>query len=78
MLQLRVVVEVQDTDAAIAVYRGQLGMPAEFVVDGGNDARVIALQAGRATLELVTPAQRRLIDELEVGRDVSPPIPASV
>jgi hypothetical protein len=37
--------------------------------DGG--ARVIALQAGRATLEIVNPAQRRLIDQLEVGREVS-------
>jgi hypothetical protein len=29
------------------------------------------LQVGRATLELINPAQRRLIDRLEVGRDVS-------
>jgi predicted enzyme related to lactoylglutathione lyase len=74
VLQLRVVVEVDDFDAAIAFYRDQLGMPEEFVVDSGEDARVIALQAGRATLELVTPTQRRLIDRLEVGRDVSPRI----
>lgn len=74
VLQLRVVVEVDDFDAAIAFYRDQLGMPAEFMVDSGDDARVAALQAGRATLELVTPAQRRLIDHLEVGRDVSPRI----
>ena len=32
---------------------------------------VLALQAGRATLELVNPQQRLLIDELEVGREVS-------
>jgi len=31
----------------------------------------MALQAGRATLEIVNPAQRRLIDQLEVGREVS-------
>ena len=31
----------------------------------------MALDAGRATLELINPAQRRLIDELEVGRDVA-------
>jgi uncharacterized glyoxalase superfamily protein PhnB len=74
VLQLRIVVEVDDFDAAVACYRDQLGMPAEFMVDSGDDARVVALQAGRATLELVTPAQRRLIDELEVGRDVSPRI----
>ena len=74
VLQLRVVVEVDDFDAAIAFYRDQLGMPEEFLVDSGDDARVVALQAGRATLELVTPAQRRLIDRLEVAQDVSPRI----
>ncbi len=74
VLQLRVVVEVDDFDAAVAFYRDQLGMPEEFSIDSGDDARVVALQAGRATLELVTTGQRRLIDELEVGRDVSPPI----
>lgn len=74
VLQLRVVVEVEDFDAAIAFNRDQLGMPEESLVDSGDDARVAALQAGRATLELVTPAQRRLIDRLEVGHDVSPRI----
>ena len=31
----------------------------------------MALQAGRATLEIVNPEQRRLIDQLEVGHEVS-------
>jgi catechol 2,3-dioxygenase-like lactoylglutathione lyase family enzyme len=74
VMQLRVVVEVEDFDAAVAFYRDHLGMPEEFFVDSGDDARVVALQAGRATLELVTAEQRRSIDRLEVGRDVSPPI----
>ena len=74
VLQLRVVVEVDELDAAIEFYRDRLGMPEAFLVDSGDDARVVALEAGRATLELVTPAQRRLIDRLEVGRDVSPRI----
>ena len=74
VMQLRVVVEVDDFDAAVAFYRDRLGMPEEFTVDSGDDARVIALQAGRATLELVTSAQRQLIDRLEVGHDVSPSI----
>ena len=68
--QLRLVVEADDFDAAVAFYRDALGLPEEFSVETG-EARVIALQAGRATLELVNPAQRRLIDRLEVGRDVS-------
>lgn len=74
VVQLRVVVEVDDFDAAVAFYRDRLGLPEEFLVDSGAGARVVALRAGRATLELVTPEQRRLIDRLEVGRDVSPPI----
>lgn len=74
VVQLRVVVEVDDFDAAVSFYRDHLGLPEEFMVDSGHDARVVALQAGRATLELVTAEQRRLIDRLEVGRDVSPPI----
>ncbi len=74
VVQLRLVIEVDDFDTAVAFYRDQLGLAEEFFVDSGDDARVIALQAGRATLELITPAQRRLIDNLEVGHAVSPPI----
>ncbi len=68
--QLRFVVEADDFDAAVRFYRDALGLPEEFSVVTG-DARVIALQAGRATLEIVNPAQRRLIDDVEVGRQVS-------
>lgn len=46
-------------------------MPEEFFVASEGGALVVALQAGRATLEIVNRAQRRLIDELEVGRPVS-------
>lgn len=69
--QLRLVVEAQDFDEAVAFYRDTLGMPEEFFVEGEGGASVVALQAGRATLEIVNPAQRRLIDRLEVGREVS-------
>jgi len=69
--QLRLVVETDDFDQAVAFYRDVLGMTEEFFVESDNDARVMALQAGRATLEIVNRAQRRLIDQLEVGRDVS-------
>ena len=71
VLQLRLVVEAEDFDAAVAFYRDTLGLPVEFAIDGGDGASVVALQAGRATLELVSPAQRRYIDEVEVGREVS-------
>jgi predicted enzyme related to lactoylglutathione lyase len=69
--QLRLVVEAHDFKAAMAFYSGVLGMPIEFAVDSEGGASVVALQAGRATLEIVNPAQRRLIDDLEVGRQVS-------
>lgn len=72
--QLRLVVEAHDFEAAVAFYRDTLGLPQEFAVDSDGGASVVALQAGRATLEIVNPAQRRLIDELEVGREVSRPI----
>jgi tRNA(Arg) A34 adenosine deaminase TadA/predicted enzyme related to lactoylglutathione lyase len=68
--QLRLVVEADDFDEALAFYRDVVGLPVEFATQDG-DARVVALRAGRATLELVNPAQRRLIDQLEVGYEVS-------
>ena len=69
--QLRLVVEAADFDEAVAFYRDLLGMEEEFFVESAGGALVMALQAGRATLEIVNPAQRRLIDHLEVGREVS-------
>lgn len=69
--QLRVVVESANFDEAVAFYRDALGLREEFAGDSAGEARVLALQAGRATLEIVNPAQRRLIDQLEVGREVS-------
>ena len=72
--QLRLVVEADDFEEAVAFYRDVLGMPEEFYIESEGEALVMALQAGRATLEIVNPAQRRLIDQLEVGREVSRPI----
>ena len=69
--QLRLVVEAEDFDAAVAFYRDTLGLVEEFNITSDGGAHVVALQVGRATLELVNPAQRRLIDTLEVGREVS-------
>ena len=69
--QLRLVVETEDFEEAVAFYRDALGLEEEFYVESEGGALVMALQAGRATLELVNPQQRLLIDQLEVGRDVS-------
>ena len=71
-MQLRLVVEAEDYDAAVHFYRDVLGLPEELAVAGPDGAHVTILQAGRATLELANPAQKRFIDRIEVGRDVAP------
>lgn len=74
VLQLRLVVEAADYDAAVRFYRDVLGMREEgaFTAQGHPDARVTILDAGRATLELANPEHKRAIDEVEVGRQVAP------
>lgn len=63
--QLRLVVEAEDFDAALAFYRDVLGLPERAAFEGEGDARVAILDAGVATLELSNPAQVRLIDRVE-------------
>lgn len=72
--QLRLVVEVDDLDAAVTFYRDVLGLTEEEAIAGDQGEKVVILQAGRATLELANRAQHRMIDELEVGRPVAPRI----
>jgi predicted enzyme related to lactoylglutathione lyase len=72
VLQLRLVVEAEDYQAAVRFYRDLLGMPEELALAGPDGAQVMILGAGRATLELANPAQKRYIDEVEVGRQVAP------
>jgi predicted enzyme related to lactoylglutathione lyase len=70
--QLRVVVRAEDYDQAVAFYRDALGLPEEEAFSGEDGAQVTILDAGRATLEISNPAQVRMIDDVEVGRPVSP------
>lgn len=76
--QLRLVLRAEDFDAALRFYRDALGLTEqEAHRDGG--ARVVILDAGRATLELANPAQIDLIDTAEMGRTgVSPPARVAV
>jgi predicted enzyme related to lactoylglutathione lyase len=74
VMQLRLVVEADDFAAAVAFYRDALGLTEQAAFEGDNDARVIILDAGRATLELCNTAQKQMIDAVEVGRPVSPKI----
>ncbi|MBO1752888.1 VOC family protein [Actinotalea sp. BY-33] len=70
--QLRLVVEAADYEQALAFYRDVLGLPEQAAFQGEGGARVAILDAGRATLEIANPAQKRMIDEVEVGRQVAP------
>jgi predicted enzyme related to lactoylglutathione lyase len=70
--QMRLVVEAVDYEAAVHFYRDVLGLPEELAVSGPDGAHVTILAAGRATLEIANPAQKRFIDEVEVGRQVAP------
>jgi predicted enzyme related to lactoylglutathione lyase len=71
-LQMRLVVEATDYEEAVRFFRDVLGLPEELAVSGPDGAEVTILQAGRATLELANSAQKRFIDEVEVGRQVAP------
>jgi catechol 2,3-dioxygenase-like lactoylglutathione lyase family enzyme len=68
--QLRLVVTVDDLDAAIRFYRDELGLPEEaaFTAEG---RRVVILDAGRATVELGDAGHADYIDAVEVGRRVA-------
>jgi predicted enzyme related to lactoylglutathione lyase len=68
VLQMRLVVEADDYDRAIAFYRDALGLPEELAVSGPDGANVTILAAGRATLEIANPAQKDFIDRVETGR----------
>jgi catechol 2,3-dioxygenase-like lactoylglutathione lyase family enzyme len=74
VLQLRVVVEADDYEAAVAFYRDRLGMPELVAYAEGGDDRVSILDAGRATLEIASPGHKRAIDEVEAGGRPSPRI----
>lgn len=72
--QLRLVVEVDDFDEAVRFYRDALGLPEDEAFEGDGDARIVILQAGRATLEVINSAQKAMIDEIEAGGRSSPRI----
>ncbi|MGH2428979.1 MAG: VOC family protein [Candidatus Limnocylindria bacterium] len=72
VIQMRLVVEAEDYEEAVQFYRDVLGLPELEAFEGEGDARVAILDAGRATLEIANPAQKRMIDDVEVGRQVAP------
>ncbi len=68
--ELRVALTVADFDGALAFYRDALGL--RQVADWSSDTgRVVLLEAGRATLELLDDAQATTVDRIEAGQRVS-------
>ena len=69
--ELRLVVTAADWEAAVALYRDALGLPqvADF---SGEQGRVVLLEAGRATIEVMDAEQAAFVDGVEVGRRVAP------
>ena len=68
--EFRVALTVPDFEQALAFYRNALGLDqlADWSSAGG---RVVLLDAGRATLELLDEAQAETVDAIEAGRRVS-------
>jgi AcrR family transcriptional regulator/catechol 2,3-dioxygenase-like lactoylglutathione lyase family enzyme len=72
--QLRVVAQAAEFEAALTFYRDVLGMPQAEAYEADGGARVVILDAGRATLELANPAQVAFIDRVETDGGASDPI----
>jgi len=73
-MELRLVLTVDDFDAALGLYRDALGFPELEQWETSGDARIAILEAGRATIELVNEEQAATIDDVEVGRRVAGPV----
>jgi catechol 2,3-dioxygenase-like lactoylglutathione lyase family enzyme len=71
--ELRVALTVEDFDGALGFYRDALGLPQ--IADWSSDeGRVVVLEAGRATLEVLDEAQAEYVDRIEAGTRVAGPV----
>ena len=68
--ELRLCVTADDYDKAVRFYRDVLGLR-EREAYSSEDGRVVILEAGRATLELLDPRHAEFVDEVEVSRRVA-------
>ena len=71
--ELRVALTLDDYEQAVGFYRDTLGLPVRMSWDEPEGSGTI-LEAGRATLELLSEDQAELIDRVEVGRRVAGPV----
>ena len=71
--ELRLALTVEDYDQAVAFYRDGLGLPVVEAFEGPDGSGVV-LDAGRATLELLSVRQAEMVDRVEVGSRVAGPV----
>jgi catechol 2,3-dioxygenase-like lactoylglutathione lyase family enzyme len=71
--ELRVALTVDNYEEALAFYRDVLGLPVVEAFDQPEGSGVV-LDAGRATLELLSTGQAALVDGVEVGSRVAGPV----
>ena len=71
--ELRLALTVERYGEAVAFYREHLGLPEIESFEGPGGGGVV-LDAGRATLELLSVGQAELVDEVEVGAQVAGPV----
>jgi lactoylglutathione lyase len=64
--ELRMVLVVDDYEAAAHLYRDVFGLEVLMDLDG-QGGRGVILRAPEATLEIVDPDHERMVDELEAG-----------
>lgn len=76
--QLRLVLETDDLDAALAFYRDVVGLRELEAYEGDRGARVVILEVPTATIELANREQVRFIDQVEVGHPVAHRYPLTV
>jgi catechol 2,3-dioxygenase-like lactoylglutathione lyase family enzyme len=76
--QLRLVLETDDLDAALAFYRDTVGLTEREAYSEDDGARVYILEIPSATLELVNQKQVAFIDRVEVGSAVAHTYPLTV
>jgi lactoylglutathione lyase len=71
--ELRLALTVDRYQEAVAFYRDLLGLPELESFEGPGGGGVV-LDAGRATLELLSAGQAELVDQVEVGARVAGPV----
>jgi len=73
VFELRLALTVEDYDKAFAFWHEALGLPVSHAF-GDGDARGVVLDAGRATIEILSKAQAESVDLIEVGRSMRAPL----